>query len=184
MDKGIYIYKDGYTIGEYGEFKPITNENNAKFVASIKNGEIPEELEGLFKQKFGPNATDVDVNVVDRSKKVYTKPKKPIQGGYLGVNNNVNPNFEAFKGTGNKLESKMNVDLDVSLDECESKEMKLDNSKEKFKIQIVLHNNKRVVTEINANTTILALYSHVKLLGIYIITFIFKYIHIYYYTYK
>lgn len=149
MEDTITIYKNGFKIGN-GEFRPDTDPTNKKFLEELKAGSLPKELEPILMEKLGPQARQLGVNVVNKSKEEYEPPAKE------------KPKFEAFKGQGHSLGGGNDAQLNESFANAEKKEIEPSNNKETTKIQIVLFNNKKVTITVNLDNTILELYAHVK----------------------
>lgn len=152
LDRALIIYKNGYKIGEDGEFKKIENQQHKQFMEQIKRGELPMQLQNYMKEKYG-NVNDVGVNVVDRTKEEYKPPPEP--------------KFKAFQGQGNTLGNNNNNNVNSSLSECEEKEINVDDKEETIRVQLILNNGKRKTEKLNSSCTVLELYAHVKFLTKY-----------------
>jgi len=131
LDQSIIIYKNGFQIGEDGEFRSSENPQNQQFIASIKKGQLPHELEPLLREKFGTDAKSLGVNIVNRE----TEEFKVIV-----------PKFVAFEGTGHSLTSKNENYSNLS--QCDGKEISVDDKAECIRIQLILLNGKKNNTKI------------------------------------
>ncbi|ETO19602.1 UBX domain containing protein [Reticulomyxa filosa] len=153
LDKAIIIYKNGFKIGEDGEFRSSENPQNREFIASIKKGfymkkkfkkkrELPEELTPILREKFGDDAKSLGVNVVNRENEEF---KVTV------------PKFVAFEGAGHTLASKS--EKTVNLSDCDAKEAHVDEKSEGIRVQLILLNGKKVTQKFNNTHTVLELIS-------------------------
>merc|ERR1712223_1105005 len=78
---------------------------NKKFLEELKQGVVPNALEPLLKEKFGDNAKEMAVNIVDKKNEDYVPPKPQ------------KPQFEAFKGDAHSMvsDADQKEDMDASL---------------------------------------------------------------------
>ena len=70
----ITVYSNGFVLGD-GEFRDAKDARNAAFIAALKAGEVPAELEAMCRKEWGEQAEQVRVNLVDKSSTAYTPPK-------------------------------------------------------------------------------------------------------------
>jgi len=56
----------------------------------LKSGHLPKQLEPILREKLGPDASELGVNVVDKQNEEYVPPVDEKK-------------FEAFQGTGHSL---------------------------------------------------------------------------------
>jgi len=152
LDQSIIIYKNGFQIGENGEFRSSEDPQNQQFIASIKKGELPPELEPILKEKFGTEAQSLGVKVVNRESEEY---KVEV------------PKFVAFEGTGHTLTSKREKSTDLDLSDCKPKEITVDDKMECIRIQLILLNGKKITQKFNATHTVSDLFAHVKAISGY-----------------
>jgi len=132
LDQSIIIFKNGFQIGEDGEFRSSEDPKNQEFITSIKKGELPHELEPILREKFGDSAESLGVKVVNRENEEYKVEA---------------PKFVAFEGTGHTLSSKRDK-TDVDLSDCPGKEVTVDEKAECIRIQLILLNGKKIDTKI------------------------------------
>ena len=73
----ITIYANGFMIGNGATtgFRDARDANNAAFIASLRRGEVPAELEDICRREWGREADTVSVNLVDKHTDTYTPPK-------------------------------------------------------------------------------------------------------------
>eukprot|EP00483_Globobulimina_turgida_P009344 UN09363 len=151
FEDAIYVYKNGYKIGN-SEFKDATNnKENKKFLDELNEGIIPTQLEPILKQQFGANANAMEVKVINKKNEDY-KPQAAK-----------NPKFQAFKGAAHSMvdESKKQ-DIDQLFDNVKPEKIICDTKKPNTRIQILLIGGKKETLKVNNSTTILQIYAHVK----------------------
>lgn len=151
FEDAIYLYKNGYKIGN-GPFKDATNNaENKKFLDELNEGVVPSALEPILKQQFGANANAMAVNVINKKNEVYKPPA--LQ----------KPKFEAFKGAAHSMvdESKKE-DMNASFDTVQASKIECDESKPNTRIQIILIGGKKEAIKVNLDNTVLQIYAHVK----------------------
>jgi len=73
LDDAVYLYKNGFRIGN-GPFQPSSDPDNLKFVNELKSGHIPKQLEPILREKLGPDADLLGVNVIDKQNEEYVPP--------------------------------------------------------------------------------------------------------------
>eukprot|EP01083_Nonionella_stella_P278803 948192_1 len=152
FEDAIYVYKNGYKIGN-GPFKDATNNSeNKKFLNELNDGIIPTQLEPMLKQQFGDNANTMQVKVINKKNEDYKPETKKEQ------------KFQAFKGAAHSMidESKKQ-DIDQTFDNVKPEKIQCDNSKPNTRIQIILIGGKKETLKVNNSNTILQIYGHVKL---------------------
>jgi len=151
FEDAIYVYKNGYKIGN-GPFKDATNnDENKKFLNELNDGVIPTALEPILKQQFGDNANAMEVKVVNRKNEDY-KPPQPEKA-----------KFEAFKGAAHSMvDDSKKQDMNESFDTVKPEKIKCDESKPNTRIQIILIGGKRETVKVNLSCTVLKIYAHVK----------------------
>jgi len=151
FEDAIYIYKNGYKIGN-GPFNDASNNaENKKFLDELNDGVVPTALEPVLKQQFGANANAMEVKVVDRKTEEYVPPQPE------------KPKFEAFKGTAHSMvDEAKQQDMDQSFDTAKPDKIQCDDSKPNARIQIILIGGKREAVKVNLSNTVLQIYAHVK----------------------
>lgn len=155
FEDAIYIYKNGYKIGDGPFMDANAKAENKKFLEELKEGVVPNALEPVLKEKFGANASEMAVNIVDKKNEDYVPPKPQ------------KPKFQAFKGDAHSMisESDSKQDMDASFDSVKPERVEFDASSPNTRIQIILIGGKKEAVKINLSTTILQLYGHVKALS-------------------
>lgn len=155
FDDAIYIYKNGYKIGN-GPFKDATNnEENKKFLEELKQGIVPSALEPILKQQFGDNAAEMEVKVVDKKNEDYVEPKQEA------------PKFQAFKGAAHSMvDDAKKQDVDASFDTVKPEKINCNDSQPNTRIQVILIGGKKEALKVNLSNTVLQIYAHVKALSI------------------
>ena len=73
----ITIYANGFIIGNGQQtgFRDARDAGNAAFIASLRRGEVPAEMEDICRREWGREAETVSVNLVDKHAETYTPPK-------------------------------------------------------------------------------------------------------------
>ena len=154
FEDAIYVYKNGYKIGN-GPFQDATNnEENKKFLDELNEGVVPSALEPILKQQFGANANSMQVRVINKKSEDYAPPKAS------------KPKFEAFKGAAHSMvdESKKQ-DIDESFDTVTAQKIQCNDTNPNARIQIILIGGKRETLKVNLSNTVLQIYAHVKALS-------------------
>jgi len=149
----ITIYSNGFIMGN-GEFRDVKDPRNAAFVASLKKGEVPTEMEAMCRSEWGPATDAVRVNLVDKSSEAYTPPK---------------PKFNFATSKGQQLQS-ASTSTTSSANSIQSATIPaqiytVDSAQPTTTLQIVLADRRKLKATFNAATTILQLYAHVKALS-------------------
>ncbi|XP_012643535.1 UBX domain-containing protein 2A isoform X3 [Microcebus murinus] len=80
VDVSIKLWKNGFTVND--DFRSYSDGASQQFLNSIKKGELPSELQGIF------NKEEVDVKVEDKKNEVCVSTK---------------PVFQPFSGQGHRL---------------------------------------------------------------------------------
>ena len=72
----ITVYANGFVLGN-GEFRDAKDTRNAAFIAALKAGEVPPELESICQKEWGTEGGggEVRVNLVDKSRETFQPPK-------------------------------------------------------------------------------------------------------------
>ena len=154
FEDAIYIYKNGYKIGN-GPFKDAkNNKENKKFLDELNQGIIPSALEPILKQQFGDKAAEMEVKVVNRKTEEYVEPKPDKQ------------KFEAFKGAGHSMvDDSKKQDVDASFDTVKAEKINCNDANPNTRIQVILIGGKKETLKVNLSNTILQIYAHVKALS-------------------
>ena len=152
LDTKIILYKNGFKIGEDGEFRDKNIPKNAQFINEIEQGNTPLELQRLAVQKYGNSINSIGINIVDKTKEEYI-PAKPAF------------DFKTAIG-GQKLGGNEHILQEKSLLSCTATEYHLTNPNDNVTtIQIVLKPRKKFRVKFNKTATILDIYKHAKFLG-------------------
>jgi len=144
----ITLYSNGFTIGN-GEFRDAKEEQNQKFLESLRKGEVPSELEPICRKEWGSTASAVRVQLVDKSRESYTPPK---------------PKFDFSKSVGQSIASSSSSSGSAppaSFANATPRRMEVDQSQPTTTLQIVLADRKRVKETANQDATVLQLYQHI-----------------------
>ena len=154
FEDAIYIYKNGYKIGDGPFMDANAKAENKKFLEELKEGVVPNALEPVLKEKFGANASEMAVNIVDKKNEDYVPPKPE------------KPKFQAFKGDGHSMVNLLDADakenMDESFDTVKPAKIQFDAKSPNTRIQIILIGGKKEALKVNLTTTVLQIYAHVK----------------------
>merc|ERR1712083_1045083 len=155
FEDAIYIYKNGYKIGDGPFMDANAKAENKKFLEELKQGVVPNALEPMLKEKFGANAKEMAVSIVDKKTEDYVPPKPQ------------KPQFQAFKGDAHSMVSDQKEDMDASLESAKAEKIVFDGKSPNTRIQIILIGGKKGALKVNLTTTVLQLYGHVKAISAY-----------------
>ncbi|KAM9721480.1 UBX domain-containing protein 2A isoform 2-T2 [Dama dama] len=140
VDVSIKLWKNGFTVND--DFRSYSDGASQQFLNSIKKGELPLELQGVFDKE------EVDVKVEDKKNEICMSTK---------------PVFQPFSGQGHRLGSATPKIVSKAKNiEVENKNklstVPLNNLEPITNIQIWLANGKRIVQKFNISHRI----SHIK----------------------
>ncbi|XP_058143666.1 UBX domain-containing protein 2A isoform X2 [Dasypus novemcinctus] len=140
VDVSIKLWKNGFTVND--DFRSYSDGASQQFLNSIKKGELPLELQGIFHKE------EVDVKVEDKKNEVCLSTK---------------PVFQPFSGQGHRLGSATPKIISKARSiEAESKNsmsaIPLNSLEPITNIQIWLANGKRIIQKFNISHRI----SHIK----------------------
>ncbi|XP_006744327.1 UBX domain-containing protein 2A [Mirounga angustirostris] len=140
VDVSIKLWKNGFTVND--DFRSYSDGASQQFLNSIKKGELPLELQGIFDKE------EVDVKVEDKKNEVCMSTK---------------PVFQPFSGQGHRLGSATpKIVSKAKSIEVENKNnlsvVQLNNLEPITNVQIWLANGKRIVQKFNISHRI----SHIK----------------------
>ena len=145
------MYSNGFVLGA-GEFRDAKDPRNAAFIAALKAGEVPAELEELCRREWGPQADAVRVNLVDRSTQAYVPPKAKFS-------------FAESKGqqlsSGSASQSASTAASAAALARLPPARYAPRPSAPATVLQIVTADRRRLRESFNEDTTVAALYQHV-----------------------
>jgi len=153
LGKSIILYKNGFKIGEDGDFRDISDPKNKAFLEEIKQGAVPYELQQELREKLGDNLQDEELGValINKSNEEYVPEK---------------PKFAAFKGEGFSLKNDNNNNnnnkIKQSFANAKPKELSFDDKEDNIVIQLILYNGEKVRLKINSSKTIFDLYCHIQ----------------------
>jgi UBX domain-containing protein 1 len=151
LGKSIILYKNGFKLGEDGEFRDISDPKNKAFLEEIKQGAIPYELQEQLKKEFGNeqiNANEeLGVALIDKSKEDYVPPSEP--------------KFQAFKGEAYSLKDNNNNKQNTFIN-AKPKEMPFNDKEDNIVIQLILHNGEKLRLKMNSSRTVFDLYCHIQ----------------------
>ncbi|XP_004627618.1 UBX domain-containing protein 2A isoform X2 [Octodon degus] len=140
VDVNIKLWKNGFTVND--DFRSYSDGASQQFLNSIKKGELPSELQGIFDKE------EVDVKVEDKKNEVCVPTKSA---------------FQPFSGQGHRLGSATpKIVSKTKTIEVESKNnlstVSLNNLEPITNIQIWLANGKRIIQKFNVSHRV----SHIK----------------------
>uniref|UniRef100_A0A8C4LS23 UBX domain protein 2A n=1 Tax=Equus asinus TaxID=9793 RepID=A0A8C4LS23_EQUAS len=136
VDVSIKLWKNGFTVND--DFRSYSDGASQQFLNSIKKGELPLELQGIFDKE------EVDVKVEDKKNEVCMSTK---------------PVFQPFSGQGHRLGSATpKIVSKAKSFEVENKNslstVPLNHLEPITNIQIWLANGKRIVQKFNISHSI------------------------------
>lgn len=139
----VIIYKNGFKVGDEGEFRPKDQSKNKQFLDDIRNGHVPKELEEEATKRGAQG--NVRIDIVDKTAEEFVPPK---------------PAFQAFKGAGFSMgaESKPKG---TSFQDASEAEYKAIGDGDDTRIQIVLPGGARETMTVKLASTVLDIYQHV-----------------------
>ncbi|XP_077008335.1 UBX domain-containing protein 2A isoform X1 [Tamandua tetradactyla] len=140
VDVSIKLWKNGFTVND--DFRSYSDGASQQFLNSIKKGELPLELQGIFDKE------EVDVKVEDKKNEVCVSTK---------------PVFQPFSGQGHRLGSATpKIISKAKSTKVENKNntsvVLLNNLEPTTNIQIWLANGKRIIQKFNISHRV----SHIK----------------------
>ncbi|XP_062065016.1 UBX domain-containing protein 2A isoform X1 [Lepus europaeus] len=140
VDVSIKLWKNGFTVND--DFRSYSDGASQQFLNSIKKGELPSELQGVFDKE------EVDVKVEDKKNEVCLSTK---------------PVFQPFSGQGHRLGSATpKIVSKTKILEVENKSnlstVPLNNLEPITNVRIWLANGKRIVQKFNISHRV----SHIK----------------------
>jgi len=136
----ITLYSNGFTMND-GPFRAFSDPNNQQFIESLKNGRVPEELRGKFKE-------GLNVGLDDRTSEEYKEPPPP--------------KYVEFSGSGTSLGGGAPTSTAIQRDHSATIEpIKVDKSKPTTRIIIRLHDGKTQEAEVNLDTRVAAIFDYV-----------------------
>eukprot|EP00831_Metopus_contortus_P083877 TRINITY_DN938_c0_g1_i5.p1 TRINITY_DN938_c0_g1~~TRINITY_DN938_c0_g1_i5.p1 ORF type:complete len:259 (-),score=47.39 TRINITY_DN938_c0_g1_i5:23-799(-) len=133
----ITMYQDGFMVND-GEFRNYTDERNKEFMSQLKKGQVPKELQALYKG-------DLDVSLEDKTSEKF-EPKL------------VEKKPEPFGGSATRIEDSKSVGLGIK----DAAPPKIDSSKETTKLNLRLHTGKTVNIEVNTDSKVSEIYAFVS----------------------
>ncbi|GAB5360936.1 hypothetical protein AAMO2058_000670900 [Amorphochlora amoebiformis] len=145
----ITLYKNGFILtGDERGFQDGKDPVNQKIMAELKEGKsVPRELEQPIAKIVGQNHRgEVGIDLKNRSGEMYGPPK---------------PTFKAFQGQGYSMKSESSSSAPTGVSSLGPRQVKVDGSKPKTRILLVLHPRKRAPQEFNLTHTTGDIYSHV-----------------------
>nr|XP_045005782.1 UBX domain-containing protein 2A isoform X2 [Jaculus jaculus] len=123
VDLNIKLWKNGFTVND--DFRSYSDGASQQFLNSIKKGELPSELQGIFDKE------EVDVKVEDKKNEICMSTK---------------PVFQPFSGQGHRLGRKKSIEVG---NKNALSAVSLNNLEPITNIQIWLANGKRIVQKFN-----------------------------------
>lgn len=128
----VTIYRNGFIVGD-GEFRPLSDPINKKFMDEMAQGRCPAELQ---QQQAGDQP--VHIALQDKHGEDYKEPPPPA--------------YTKFSGEGNSLGGASSAA--AAPVQAEAGSVTVDDSKPKTKIQIRFHDGSRKAQEFNEEQTV------------------------------
>ena len=146
----ITVYANGFVVGN-GEFRDAKDARNAAFIAALKAGEVPPELEAVCRKEWGdqPDA-EVRVNLIDKSSQTFAPPK---------------PKFSFAESKGQQLSSASsapNASSAVALSRLPPQPYAAHSSSPTTVLQLVTADRRKLRETFNEDTPVSVLYQHVS----------------------
>lgn len=141
----VTLYANGFIFGEGGEFRESSDPKNAAFIEALKRGEVPQELEVEARQKWGAQASQIGISLVDKTSETHAVK------------------FNFAKSQGMSLGGS-NAAPAQDLASLQPAEYKVDGNSPATAIQLVLKDKKKVRVQINEGAPVSALYAHTMFL--------------------
>ena len=145
----ITVYSNGFVMGD-GEFRDAKEPRNAAFIAALKAGEVPSELEEMCRKEWGDQADAVRVNLVDRSSQAFTPPK---------------PKFSFAQSKGQQLTaiapSPASASSAAALSRLPPSRYTVRSSSPTTVLQVVTADRRKLRETLNEDSTVAQLYQHV-----------------------
>ena len=138
------MWKNGFQVGDDGEFRPYTDAANQAFMAELKEGKVPAEL----RQKY-PGGLGVALN--DKREEDYVPPPPPK---YISFSGDGNKMGEEVKSTGGAVNTAATGGKPV-----------VDESKPKTQIQFRFHNGQRATLDVNLDHKVSDLHSYLSVVA-------------------
>ncbi len=138
----ITLYANGFIIGN-GEFRDAKVEKNAQFLADLKTGEVPAELEDLCRKEWGNQVDAVGVNLVDKTSETF-KPK-----------------FDFAQSKGQSLAASGSAPVAASFATAKAAKAAVNGAAAQAAVQIMTADRKRIRETFNETHTVLDLYQHI-----------------------
>jgi UBX domain-containing protein 1 len=135
----ITLYANGFTMND-GPFRKFDDPVNQQFIASLKDGRVPEELRGKYKE-------GLNVGLDDRTSEEYKEPPPPKYVEYSGQGTSLGGGPQSTA-----LQRDHNAVVEA---------IKIDKSKPITRIIIRLHDGKTQETEVNLDTRVSAIFDYV-----------------------
>jgi hypothetical protein len=149
----ITLYSNGFFVGdeEDGKFRDNSDPKNKAFIAQLKKGEVPDELEADIRSSLPPNTREVGVGLVDKTSESYTAPPEKFSFAKSTGNS---------LGSGNASESLVSA-VAAGFAQAVPVEYVAHEGQESTTLQIVTHDRKKHRLKMNVSATVLQLYQHV-----------------------
>ena len=142
-DLTIILWRNGFQLGEDGEFKDKDDPKNQKFIEELKEGIVPTEL----RQKYPKG---LSVALEDKITKDYVPPPPPKYISFSGQGTTLGGGSAAAASSGGQVDTQASGGKPV-----------VDDSKEKTQLQFRFHNGQRASLEVNLTHTVGDLHAYV-----------------------
>ena len=146
----ITIYSNGFVV-DGGEFRDARDGRNAGFIAALRAGEVPAELEEQCRRDWGAAADSVQVSLVDRSSQQFAPPKPKFS-------------FADSKGqqiAGGGSSSALSASSAAQLSRAAPRRYELRAAGAQTTLQVVAADRRRLRETLSEETTVAELYAHV-----------------------
>ena len=156
----ITIYANGFIIGNGAAtgFRDAREASNSAFIASLRRGEVPAELEEICRREWGRDADTVSVNLVDKHTETYTPPKAKFS---FAESKGQQLSSGGSGGGGSSSEQQAAIQR---LSRQPAKRHTADGDSPNTTLQIVTADRKKHRETFNEQTTVAQLYAHVAAL--------------------
>jgi len=144
----ITLYSNGFILGN-AEFRDAKDPRNASFLASLREGEVPSELEADCRREWGADADAVRVTLVDKSSEAFVPPKAKF-------------NFAASKGQALTISSSSTSSTHyTAFSSILPRRVTIDSTLPTTQLQLVLIDRSKTRETFNAESTVGDVFAHV-----------------------
>ena len=161
----ITIYANGFIVGNGQQtgFRDAREAGNTAFIASLRRGEVPAEMEEICRREWGRDADTVSVNLVDKHTETYTPPKPKFSFADSKGQQLSSSGGGGAGGGGNEAAQQQQA-ATQRLSRQSPKRYTADGASPNSTLQIVTADRKKHRETFNEQTTVAQLYAHVATL--------------------